>query len=217
LLGKPLIVYSIEQALESRLFDTIAISSDAHEILSVAAEAGADYFIQRPAELAKNTSPKLPVIKHCARAVEQLSGQQFEIVVDLDATSPLRIPSDIVKVVELIEKNNVSNVITGAIAKHSPYFNLVEVNTKGSVQLSKPLPVAVTRRQDAPKCYNMNASIYAWKRNALFESPTLFNPDTLLYVMPEERSIDIDTELDFDLVAYLMAKRVNGEALRRDK
>ena len=217
LLGKPLIVYSIEQALESRQFDAIAISSDSEEILSIAGNSGADYLIRRPAELAENTSPKLPVIKHCVREMEHLSAQRYEIVVDLDATSPLRAVSDIVKVIGLLEKKNVSNVITGMPAKRSPYFNLVEVNSKGTVQLSKPLPVAVTRRQDSPKCYDMNASIYAWKRDVLFESLTIFNHDTLLYVMPEERSIDIDTELDFEFVTYIMDKRVSGEGLSGDK
>ena len=217
LLGKPLIVYSIEQALETRQFDIVAISSDSEEILSIAGDSGAEFLIRRPAELAENTSPKLPVIKHCVREVERISAKRYEIVVDLDATSPLRAVSDIVEVIRLLEEKNVSNVITGMPAKHSPYFNLVEVDSKGTVQLSKPLPVGITRRQDSPKCYDMNASIYAWKRDVLFENPTIFNHDTLLYVMPEERSIDIDTELDFELVAYIMGKRLNGEGLSGDK
>ncbi len=208
LLGKPLIVYSIEQALESRQFDAIAISSDSEEILSIAGNSGADYLIRRPAGLAENTSPKLSVIKHCVREVEHLSAQRYEIVVDLDATSPLRAVSDIVNVIGLLEKKKVSNVITGMPAKRSPYFNLVEVNSKGIVKLSKPLPVAVTRRQDSPKCYDMNASIYAWTRAALFDCPTLFNADTRLFVMPEERSIDIDSELDFEIVELIMRRRV---------
>jgi len=217
LLGKPLIVYSIEHAKESMQFDAIAVSSDSEEILSIAANAGADHLIRRPAELAENTSPKLPVIKHCVREVEQILAQRFEIVIDLDATSPLRAVSDIVEVIGLLEKKNVSNVITGMPAKRSPYFNLVEVNSKGTVQLSKTLPVAVTRRQDSPKCYDMNASIYAWKRDVLYGSLSIFNHDTLLYVMPEERSIDIDTELDFELVRYIIDKRVSGEGLSGDK
>ena len=217
LLGKPLITYSIEQALESKQFDAIAVSSDSEKILSIAREYGADYLIHRPAELAENTSPKLPAIQHCVKEVENLSAQGIEIVVDLDATSPLRAVSDIVNVIELIEHKKVSNVITGMPAKRSPYFNLVEVNSEGTVMLSKPLPVAVTRRQDSPKCYDMNASIYAWKRDVLFESPTIFNHDTLLYVMPEERSIDIDTDLDFEFVTYIMGKRVSSEGLSGDK
>jgi N-acylneuraminate cytidylyltransferase/CMP-N,N'-diacetyllegionaminic acid synthase len=213
LLGKPLIAYSIEQALESKQFDAIAVSSDSEEILSIARDYGADYLIHRPAELAENTSPKLPAIQHCVKEVENLSAQGIEIVVDLDATSPLRAVSDIVNVIELLENKKVSNVITGMPAKRSPYFNLVEVGSKGIVKLSKSLPDAVTRRQDSPKCYDMNASIYAWRRDVLIESSTLFNHDTLLYVMPEKRSIDIDSDLDFEFVTFIMNKRAKVEGL----
>jgi CMP-N,N'-diacetyllegionaminic acid synthase len=207
LLGKPLIVYSVEQAHQTGIFDAIAVSSDSEEILSVAKSAGADYLIHRPADLAKSISPKLPVIRHCVEEVEQHTNCNYEVIVDLDATSPLRNIEDIIKAVGFLEEMHVSNVITGTPARRSPYFNLVEVNEKGVPHLSKSLPVAVTRRQDSPKCYDMNASIYVWKREILFKSPTLFNDDTLLYVMPEERSIDIDTELDFDFVTYIMAKK----------
>jgi CMP-N-acetylneuraminic acid synthetase len=72
------------------------------------------------------------------------------------------------------------------------------------VHLSKPLQSAVVRRQDAPKCYDMNASIYVWRRDVLLSGDALFNSDTRLYVMPEERSIDIDSELDFRFVESLM-------------
>jgi CMP-N,N'-diacetyllegionaminic acid synthase len=64
------------------------------------------------------------------------------------------------------------------------------------------------RRQDSPKCYDMNASIYVWRRDALFDNPTVFATDTRLFVMPEERSIDIDSELDFEIVELLMKKLI---------
>jgi N-acylneuraminate cytidylyltransferase/CMP-N,N'-diacetyllegionaminic acid synthase len=216
LLGKPLIVYSIEQARQSGLFEAIAVSSDSEEILSVAKNAGVEYLIRRPAELAQNTSPKLPVIIHCVEEVERIANQRHDVIVDLDATSPLREVQDIVNVVSMLEEEHVANVITGMPARRSPYFNLVEVNEKGVVQVSKPLPAAVTRRQDSPKCYDMNASIYAWTRDGLLKNSAIFNSDTLLYVMPEERSIDIDSELDFDFVEYMMKKRNHIKALSGD-
>jgi len=92
-------------------------------------------------------------------------------------------------------------------SRRSPYFNLVELNDNGGVELSKPLKSAVVRRQDAPKCYDMNASIYVWQRNVILSSDNLFSADTRLYVMPEERSIDIDSELDFEIVRMLMEQR----------
>jgi N-acylneuraminate cytidylyltransferase/CMP-N,N'-diacetyllegionaminic acid synthase len=124
--------------------------------------------------------------------------------VDLDATSPLRLPADIIEAVSLLENDGVGNVLTAMPARRSPYFNLVEVDHVGVVHLSKPLNAKVIRRQDAPKCYDMNASIYVWRRNALFDNESLFNSDTRLYLMPEERSIDIDSELDFQFVEFLV-------------
>lgn len=205
LLGKPLIAHSILQAKASGLFDCIAVSSDSDEILAIAGKWGADCLIKRPDELATDLAAKLPVIQHCVAEAECIGGQAFDVVVDLDATSPLRIPEDIVGSVSLLEERGVSNVITGAPARRSPYFNLVEVDEHGVARLSKKLNNPVFRRQDAPKCYDMNASVYVWLRDALFSFPTVFNSDTLLYIMPEERSIDIDSELDFRFVEFILA------------
>lgn len=205
--GKPLIAYSILQAKETGLFDAVAVSSDSAEILAAAAAWGADYLIERPDELATDQAAKLPAICHCVLEAERRAGISFDIVVDLDATSPLRTADDIVQCVRLLESCGVSNVITGAPARRSPYFNLVELDENGFARLSKKLKQPVVRRQDSPKCYDMNASVYVWKRESLLASPAVFNPDTLLYEMPEERSIDIDSELDFKMVEFLMASR----------
>lgn len=207
LAGKPLIAHSIEQARASGLFDVLAVSSDSDLILQAASEGGCDYMIKRPIELATDDAAKLPVIRHCVSEVERLFGFEFDTLVDLDATSPLRLPVDIIDAVRLLENTGVGNVITAMPARRSPYFNLVEVDPAGVAHLSKTLDVAVIRRQDAPKCYDMNASIYVWRRNSLFEKESLFNSDTRLHVMPEERSIDIDTELDFSFVEFILEKK----------
>ena len=206
LLGKPLIAHSILQAKASGLFDCIAVSSDSDEILATAGKWGADCLIKRPYELATDQAAKIPVIRHCVAEAESILGQTFDVVVDLDATSPLRIPEDIVGSVSLLEERGVYNVITGTPARRSPYFNMVEVDEQGVARLSKKLNTPVFRRQDAPKCYDMNASIYVWRRDTLFSCHTIFNSDTLLYDMPEERSIDIDSELDFRFVEFIMGR-----------
>lgn len=211
LIGKPLIAHSILQAKASGLFDCIAVSSDSDEILAPAGKWGADCLIKRPGELATDQAAKLPVIRHCVTEAECISGQIFDVVVDLDATSPLRIPEDIVGSVRLLEERGVSNVITGAPARHSPYFNMVELDEKGVARLSKKLNTPVIRRQDGPICYDMNASVYVWRRDTLFSCPTIFNSDTLLYDMPEERSIDIDSELDFRFVEFIMGRMTARE------
>ena len=207
LCGKPLITHSLEQARASGLFDAVAVSSDAAQILEIARQWGADYLVERPSELATDTAPKVPAIRHCVAEAERASGAAYDTLVDLDATSPLRIAEDIAGAVALLEREACGNVITGAPARRSPYFNLVEVGEDGVARLSKRPPVAVVRRQDSPRCYDMNASIYVWAREALFEFDGVFGPRTRLFEMPAARSLDIDSELDFEIVEYLMKKR----------
>ena len=205
--GKPLIAHSILQAKESGLFQNIAVSSDSRDILDIAKRWGADILVERPAALATDEAAKLPVIQHCAVEAEKKTGMAFDTIVDLDATAPLRTAGDIQGAVRLLEESKAPNVTTGMPARRSPYFNLVEVDEKGCVSLSKRPEKPVERRQDAPRCFDMNASIYVWKRPALLGSKSILLPETLLYVMPEERSVDIDSELDFEIVSYLKEKK----------
>ena len=209
--GRPLIAYSIEVAKQSKQFASIAVSSDSPAILDAAMKYGADIVVERPVEMASDTSAKLPAIRHCVQQVEQETGEQFSIIVDLDATSPLRIAEDIIQALQMMEARNGTNLITGAPARRSPYFNLVEIGDDGCVRLAKPPAVPFVRRQDAPRCYDMNASIYVWRREFLMHDYPLFLPETLLYEMPEERSIDIDSESDWEMVEWLLGRRARGE------
>ena len=205
--GHPLIAHSIRQAKASGLFDLVAVSSDSDDILAAAGAAGADVQIKRPDELATDTAAKLPVIRHAVLEAETRAGKTFAILADLDATSPLRSVDDIRNAVALCEEDGASNVITAMPSRRSPYFNLVELDSAGRVGLAKKLPQAIERRQDAPKTFDMNASIYVWKRGVLFAHDSLFLDGTKLYVMPEERSIDIDSPLDFDFVELIASRR----------
>jgi N-acylneuraminate cytidylyltransferase/CMP-N,N'-diacetyllegionaminic acid synthase len=208
LLGKPLLAWSIAQARETGLFGAIAFSSDSDALLDAALKAGADLAVKRPDEMATDTAPKLPAIRHCLEQAMARSGTTPDIFVDLDVTSPLRLPSDITGAVSLLQESGARNVITGAPARRSPYFNLVEQRADGSVGLSKAANPPIVRRQDAPRCFDMNASIYVWRVAPFLEHPAVFYPDTRLFEMPEERSIDIDSDLDFALVELLLHKRL---------
>jgi len=207
LLGKPLVVHTVEQARACGLFVAIAVSSDSEAILEASRGAGADVLVRRPPELASDTAAKVPAIRHCLETAERQLGRSFAIFVDLDATSPLRLPQDIVGAVRLLEERGASSVITGAPARHSPYFTLVELDARGTPRLSKKLERPVERRQDAPPCYDMNGSVYVWRRDAFLRDPAVFYDDTALFEMPPERSVDIDSELDFQIVEMLMRKR----------
>lgn len=207
LCGKPLIAYTIEQAVASELFEHIVISTDSDAIASVAKEYGADVFFKRSAEMASDTAGKLDVIRDAFIRSEAHYQETFDYLIDLDATAPLRSVEDIINSFNQLLKNNNDNLITAMPSRRSPYFNLVEVDLNGKVALSKKLDGTVLRRQDAPKSYDMNASIYIWKRDAILNENSLFLDSTGLYVMPEERSIDIDNELDFEFVEFLMRKQ----------
>jgi len=207
LLGRPLIAYSLEQAHASSLFDRIAVSSDASEILEVSRTFGADILIQRPNELASDTAAKVPAIHQAVLQAEAISGQRFDTLVDLDATAPLRTPDDIRGAVALLETSGCSSVITGAPARRSPYFNLVERRADGSVVLSKTAEPPIVRRQDAPACFDMNASVYVWRRDRFLADPRVIYRDTRLFEMLVERSTDLDSELDFAYIEFLMQRR----------
>lgn len=210
ILGKPLIAHSIIQAQKSNLFDIIAVSSDSEAILEVAKEYNADVIVHRPDALADDTAAKAPAIRHCVIEAENQTNTTFDTMVDIDATSPLRTIEDLQNAVHKLEKSSLAkNLITGMNARRSPYFNLVEETSNGFVTLSKKLTQNFVRRQDVPKAYDMNASIYIWKRKSFFEGPNVFTDATILYEMPEERSIDIDSPLDFEFVSFLAEKRGN--------
>lgn len=205
LAGKPLIAHSVERALESGLFRLVAVSSDSDEILRAGEAAGAQLLIERPPELATDESGKVPAILHALLACEAALGDEADVLVDLAATAPLRTVDDIRGAVALLESEDVASVITGAPARASPYFSMVEQGPGGSVRLVKGTEAQYLRRQDAPLCYEMNGSIYVWRRESFVAAPAVFYPDTRLHVMPAERSIDIDTELDFRFAELLAA------------
>ncbi len=203
--GLPLIAYSLQQAVASKLFAQISVSSDSPEIRAVALAHGATFVVDRPTQMASDTAPKVPAIRHCAETSEKEFGK-FDVIIDLDATAPLRIVADIIGALDLLKATDADNIITGTPAHRSPYFNLVETDINGIVHLSKSIPQSVSRRQDSPECFDMNASIYVWKRDALLNNQSLFTPSTRLFVMPRERSFDIDSQADFEMVEWMMSK-----------
>lgn len=203
--GVPLVVHTIRQAQACSLLDNIAVSSDSEEILKTAEGYGIKHLIQRPTEMATDVASKVPAIRHCVQEVEKTT-EQFDLIADLDCTVPFRLVSDIVGAFELIERRGVSTLISGTTARKLPYFNIVELTTEGFVRISKTTTPPLVRRQDSPPCFDMNASIHIWRRQALFSSDARFHDDTVLFEMPLERSIDIDTEIEFVINELLMKK-----------
>jgi len=206
MLGKPLIAFSIEQALDSNLFDKIVVSTDSEEIKKIAKKYGAECWFSRPAELCKDDSAKITAIQHALRESEKKFNCKFDQVIDLDVTSPLRSVEDIRKAYNIFLKDGLDNLITGTRSGRNPYFNMIEIND-GKIELSKKLKNAPTSRQNSPQVYDMNASIYIWSRDFLLKKNSLFSGQLGFYEMPEERSIDIDSPLDWEIVEMIMEKK----------
>lgn len=204
LCGKPLIGWTIEQAFASQITDQIFVSTDNEDIARVARSYGAQVPFIRPAELATSTAGKLPVIQHLVDWVEARQGP-VDVVVDLDPTSPLRDVVDIQTCFNMLDADT-DAVITGYEADKNPYFNMVELKANGFYERVCFPGKEVLGRQSAPKVFAMNASIYVWHRASLTSS-LWDSPKIRLHVMPRERSIDIDHEIDFDLVTLLMKKK----------
>ncbi len=204
LLGKPLIAWTIEQALACPDIDAVYVSTDSEAIAEVARQYGAKVPFLRPAAMATNDAPKIPVIRHLVEWVNMNVGE-VDMVVDLDPTSPLREVSDIVACINMLDKST-DVVITGYESDKNPYFNMVEVSDGGYAHLVKPPTSEVFGRQSAPKVYSMNGSVYVWHRKTLEKG--LWGGKAALHVMPRERSIDIDSPIDFKLVELLMREKL---------
>ena len=212
--GKPLMYYTIKQAIKSKIFDNIVVSTDSKKILARAKSYGAEGWFIRPKRLANSTCSKILVIKHALKESEKFYNKKFKFIVDLDVTSPLRTSKDIISAYKNFIKKRGDVLVTGTKSKKNPYFNVVEmVNNK--VKKVKKLKKKIFRRQDAPVTYDMNASIYIYRRKVLVNSKvnsrTVIDAlehgskdKAILYEMPISRSIDIDSEYDFRLVEFLL-------------
>jgi CMP-N,N'-diacetyllegionaminic acid synthase len=208
--GRPLIAYSIEQALKSRYIDKVVVSTDDRKIADVASSWGADVPFLRPPELSTDTASTIDVLLHCLGWFEkQDDHRNFDILVLLHATAPLRTVRDIDSCIELLAESGASNVFSVTEAHRNPYFNMVEVDHLGAVRLSKK--GTFTTRQSAPKVYDLNASIYVWQTALLKKKRRTILKTSRVYVMPKERSVDIDDGLDFEIAALLQERISSGK------
>ena len=143
---------------------------------------------------------KIDVIKDAVLKAEK-NNCKYDCIIDLDVSSPLRTLQDIYKSFNKFKKFNKDNMFTVTPASKNPYFNMVEVE-RNKVKIVKNQKKYYSR-QKAPKVFSMNASIYIWKKKILFSKNPLFNNQTGIYVMPKERSFDIDDIIDFKIVKCL--------------
>ncbi|MBF0619474.1 MAG: acylneuraminate cytidylyltransferase family protein [Candidatus Omnitrophica bacterium] len=210
LCGKPLMAHTILQAKKWGKAAHIVVSTDSSAIAAVAKKFGAEVPFMRPPALASDTAGKVPVIRHALSSCEKIFGVQYDMVVDLDATAPIRTIQDLDTCLELFLKKMPSTIFSVVPAHKSPYFNMIEINKQGRVVLCKRPGKRLLRRQDAPAVYDANASIYFYDRDYLLraKAPSPINPRCCIYVMPDVSGFDIDREVDFKFLEFLVKEGV---------
>jgi len=206
LLGKPLIAYTIEYFTKWNKADRIVCSTDSKEIADIAKKYGAEIPCFRPPELATDTASKIPVLQHILKICEKEDSCEYEIIVDLDPTAPLRKRKFLEEAFKKFIDSNADVLFSVTKAHKNPYFNMVELDKNGYAHLSKA--GSFNRRQDAPQVYELNASIYIYKRDFLLKTNSVFSDKSIIYEMPDIVSIDIDREKDFLYIEFLLKNEV---------
>lgn len=209
LAGKPLIAHSIAHAKESGCFSETAVSSDDAAILACAEKYGASAIV-RPDALATDEASSLGMLQHAVREIEAKTGETYGIIALLQPTSPCRTAEDVRAAFALMQETGAEVIVSATPSDKSPYATIFERDEK--TKQWRPCCVneganAPERRQDAPTTYDLNGAIYLWKRAAFDQNPQPFAHHVELYIMPKERSIDIDTAMDFTLAQALLTVR----------
>lgn len=198
LCGKPLIAWTIEEALKSKKLDNVVVSTDDEEIADIAQKYGADVPFMRPAELAGDSTSGIDTVLH---AIDELP--DFDSVLLLQPTSPLRTVEDIYGIIELVKGKKACSAVSVSEAISHPYWTYSLENGK-LLNLYKNETKLL--RQDLPPAYNLNGALYLASRNFLETKRAFKDESTLAYVMPRYRSVDIDDLDDWDFAEYLIKK-----------
>jgi CMP-N-acetylneuraminic acid synthetase len=203
--GKPLIAWSVDVAKRWGKARRIVCSTDSEEIAVAARAAGAEAPFVRPAELSDDKAGKVAVIRHALAFCEQ-AGEKYDLVVDLDATAPVRTVRDLDRCLQLFEERRPEVLFSVTRARKNPYFNMVERKSDGNLSVVKTLQNALLRRQDAPQVFDLNASIYFYDARALAAGTYagVLQSRFDVYEMDDSAAFDIDTELDSVVVEAIM-------------
>lgn len=202
---RPLLAYTadIARGFADKHDAKVILSTDSAEILNVGRGCGLDSEYTRPDYLANDTCGKPDAIKDALVWAEGKYGIVFDYIIDLDVTSPIRTLADVENCLALLEGDkDALTVFSVNPCARNPYFNMVEEGPDGYYKVV--LGGRYTTRQSAPKVYDMNASIYVYRRAALMcDNPRAVTPKSLVYVM-DHICFDLDEPADYDYLSYLI-------------
>jgi CMP-N,N'-diacetyllegionaminic acid synthase len=193
--GKPLIAHTIIQAKKSRLLNSVYVSTEDETISQVSQSYGIDV-IKRPKKFAYDTTQGYIPIQHAIKYIESKHNQTIDIIVALQPTSPLRKFTDIDNAISKFIKNDCNSLVSVTDACFPPEFMYKIKNKKLDSILKTKLKSK--RTQDMPKTYQINGAIYVTKKNFLMNYNSMLSKNPCFYIMPIERSIDIDSIHDFE-------------------
>jgi N-acylneuraminate cytidylyltransferase len=197
--GKPLIAWSIDEAKKSRYLDRLVVSTDDPEIAEVAARWGGEVPFLRPAELAKDDTPGIAPVLHAVETVTP----SYDIIVLLQPTSPLRSTADIDNAILTMVEGGAKACVSVVEPDKSPFW-MYSLDATGRM---KPLLEGeYACRQEIPAVYALNGALYVAERGWLLERGGFMGDETVAYVMPKERSVDIDTEMDLFIASQLLSR-----------
>jgi len=212
LCGKPLLQYTAESALASRLLTRIVLSTESNEIAEVGARCGLEVPFIRPAALAMDETPMLPVIQHALSCLES-EGAAFDAVCLLQPTNPMRRPEDIDGCIRTLEESDADTVMTvlPVPPQHNPHWVYFQ-NGSGVLRLSTGEATPIPRRQELPRAFHREGSVYVTRRAVLMEGNSLYGERLVGYPIDSTRSVNIDGPDDWARAETLLGIENEAQA-----
>lgn len=207
LAGRPLVAYTAEAALAARSLDRVVLSTEADEIAAVGRECGLEVPFRRPAELAQDETPMLPVVRHALRTLEA-AGDHYDAVCLLQPTNPLRRAEDVDTGVALLETSGADAVVSvvPVPAEYNPHWVYFR-DDRGRLRLATGEAEPISRRQELPPAWHRDGSVYVTRRRVLMERNSLFGDHLVGLPLDPERCLNLDTPDDWQRAEALLRSR----------
>jgi CMP-N-acetylneuraminic acid synthetase len=211
LLGKPVLAYTVEAALASKRLTRTVLSTDDEKIAEVGRKLGVEVPFLRPAELAQDDTPTLPVLQDVVRRLEAV-GEKYDAILTLQPSNPLRLVEDIDGAIELLERSGADSVISFSDVGERHPARMKWINDEGRVT-DPPFAEAFEGqpRQQLKKLYLRDGSIYLTRRSVLMEQNSIKGTDCRAWIIPQERACNLDTPMDLLVVEQILLSRAKAE------